>query len=84
MKRHVGYKGRLAESLGERHRGHHKQSLMAREHESEAMERKHHPHHPFHAVETMDHDARKKHRHHMAAAHHKFMHEHHAKHSRKH
>jgi hypothetical protein len=80
MKRrhHQGYSARLDESLGERHRGHHKQSLEARRHESEAMER-HYGHGEFHGVEGMDHAARKKHRHHMAATHHKWMAEHHRK-----
>jgi len=36
-----GYKSRLSESLGEKHKGPHKQSMKAREHESEAMEKKH-------------------------------------------
>lgn len=49
-----GYKARLDESLGERHRGRKKkQSLKARRDESEAMER-HYGRRPYAAVTTMD------------------------------
>lgn len=34
-----GYNARLGESLGMRHKGAHKQSLKAREHESKGMEK---------------------------------------------
>jgi hypothetical protein len=75
MKRHKeGYKARLAESLGERHRGKHKESMAAREHESEAMEKKRHGH-EFEGVRTMD----EAYKHHMAHAHHKYHADHHRK-----
>lgn len=68
-----GYLDRLHESLGMRDRGPHKQSLKARAHESEGMEKHYHPHHPFAGVETMD-----KHLHHrLAEAHHRVMADHH-------
>lgn len=35
-----GYNDRLHESVGERHKGKHRQSLKDRAHESEAMEKK--------------------------------------------
>jgi len=53
-----GYKDRLDESLGERHKGKKKQSLKARRDESEAMER-HYGRRPYAAVKTMDKGRRK-------------------------
>lgn len=73
-----GYLDRLHESLGERNRGPHSQSLKSRAHESEGMERAE-GRRPFSAVSTMDKGARSKHDHHMAAAHHEFMARHHKK-----
>jgi hypothetical protein len=49
-----GYNARLDESLGERHRGKHKQSLKDRRDESKAMEKKRH-HRAYKGVRTMDH-----------------------------
>ncbi len=40
MKREQGYNARLDESLGERHRGPHKESMKARRDESKAMEKR--------------------------------------------
>lgn len=48
-----GYKDRLDESLGERHKGRKKQSLKDRRDESEGMER-HYGRRPYAAVGTMD------------------------------
>lgn len=66
-----GYNDRLDESLGERHRGKHSQSMMDRRHESEGMEKKH----KFAGDESMD----SAYHHHMAHAHHKYMASHHKK-----
>lgn len=84
MKRrhHQGYNARLDESIGGRHRGHHEQSLAARRHEHEAMER-HYGHHPYAREEEMSERDHKHYRHHMRAAHHEHMARHHRKHSRK-
>lgn len=67
-KHHQGYDDRLDESLGERHRGKHKQSMEDRRHESEGMEKKRHGH-AFEGDREMD----KAYHHHMAHAHHKYM-----------
>jgi hypothetical protein len=75
---HQGYKSRLDESLGERHRGHHHQSLGSRRHESEAMERHYrHGHHPFAGASSMD--GHQGYHHHMAHAHHSYLADHHKK-----
>jgi len=55
-----GYKDRLHESLGERHKGSHKQSLKSRSHESEGMEKKANKG-KFAGVKTMDHYEHMKH-----------------------
>lgn len=52
MKKKQGFKSRLDESLGERHKGKKKQSLRSRRHESEAMEKKEFGH-KFGAVKSM-------------------------------
>jgi hypothetical protein len=71
--KHQGLKDRMDESLGERHRGHHKQSMGDRRHEMEGME---HHHHPMHA-----HMEEEKHRHHEAMEHHKHhLERHHGRH----
>ena len=78
MKRHKkreGYDDRLDESLGERHRGYHRQSLKDRRHESEGMEKRRHKH-AFMGDESMD----TSYHHHMAHAHHKYMANKHRKH----
>ena len=63
-----GYNARLDESLGERHRGPHKQSFKDRRDESKGMEKRETGH--AYAGDTgMD----KAYQHHMAHAHHKFM-----------
>ena len=49
-----GYDDRDDESIGERHRGKHKQSLKDRRDESKAMTAKGDPHHPYADVGTMD------------------------------
>lgn len=78
MKRkyHQGYDDRLDESLGMRHRGPHKQSLMDRRHESEGEERRMSGH-EFAGDREMDRSSRKKHHHMMMEAHHRFMSKHH-------
>ena len=48
-----GYDDRDDESIGERHRGTHKQSLKDRRDESKAMTAKGDPHHPYSDVSTM-------------------------------
>lgn len=63
-----GYNARLDESLGERHRGAHKQSLKDRRDESKAMEKKE-TGHAYAGDREMD----KAYHHHMAHAHHKYM-----------
>lgn len=50
---HEGYDDRDDESIGERNRGKHKQSLKDRKDESKAMTAKGDPHHPFSDVSTM-------------------------------
>lgn len=67
-----GYDDRLDESLGMRHRGHHKQSMKDRRDESKG-EMKHLTGHAYSGDKSMD-DAYK---HHMAHAHHKYMAHHH-------
>lgn len=62
-------KDRMDEHLGSAHRGRHKQSMKARRHESEGME-KHYGHSESHAIG--DH------------RHHKKMHDHHMKEAKKH
>lgn len=81
MKRHKyrqGYAARLDESLGMRHRGPHKQSMTARRHESEGMEKRV-TGHAFMGDKSMD----KAYHHHMAHAHHKYMANKHRKHINK-
>ncbi len=63
-----GYMARLDESLGERHRGPHQESLADRRHESEGME-KHFGKGAFAGDKNM-HEGYKNH---MSHAHHKFM-----------
>lgn len=77
MKRQ-GYNARLDESLGMRHRGPHKQSMMDRRHESEGEE-KHLTGHDYMGDHNMDKGDRRKHHHHMMEAHHRFMSNHHGK-----
>lgn len=72
-RRHQGYNARLDESLGARHPHHkYKESIEARRHESEGMERHYRPHHPYASVHTMDKALHKK----LAAAHHRTMADH--------
>lgn len=63
-----GYDARLDESLGERHRGRHKQSYKDRRDESKAMSKKR----SGHAYEG-DREMDEAYHHHMAQAHHKYM-----------
>lgn len=70
-----GYNARLDESLGERNRGPHSQSLADRRHESEGMERAE-GRRPYAGAHTMDKSTRSRHEAHMKAAHHKFMADH--------
>lgn len=63
-----GYDARLDESLGERHRGPHEQSLKARRDESKGEE-KFLTGHAYFGDKEMD----KAYHHHMAHAHHKYM-----------
>ena len=79
MKRYKqGYNDRLDESLGERHRGPHSQSLKDRRDESKGEE-KHLTGHAYMGDKSMD----KEYRHHMAHAHHKYMANLHRKKSKK-
>ena len=63
-----GYNARLDESLGERHRGPHSESLKDRRDESKGMEKKSSGH-----AYAGDKDMDKKYHHHMSLAHHKYM-----------
>lgn len=76
-----GYNARLDQSLGERNRGPHSQSLKDRRDESKGME-KAKGKRAYSAVSTMDGAAKKAHQHHMAAAHHAFMAKHHKRKAR--
>lgn len=53
MKKKQGYRSRMDESLGEKHRGKKKQSMKSRRHESEGMEREM-GRRPFSSVKSMD------------------------------
>lgn len=63
-----GYNARLDESLGEKHRGSHKESFKDRRDESKGMEKESHR-----GAYASDKGMDKKYHHHMAHAHHKYM-----------
>ncbi len=75
MKRRVeGYNDRIDQSLGERNKGPHTESMKDRRDESKGEEKKEKGH-AYAGDESMD----KSYKHHMALSHHKYMANHHRK-----